>query len=248
MNRAKVTFQRLKSSGTRLILLTLVCALFGACAKKETELVEQRPAYQPIPSTVVATQMKLPQVVAPKLSEVEQAVNRVFKTAAVVHPSHTPNFIVGDFNGDASQDLAVVLKPVELTLLNEEYPAWLLRDPFAESANTSQQLRVSEGDTLLAIIHGYGANDWRDEQATQTYVLKNAVGLNLSTKDGVEFVKANAGHRLPRVRGDVIAENLRGSQGCLYYVSASYHWYDPRTFRGETEVSAFHGRKSQANR
>jgi len=247
MNRPLVTFQGLKSSRTQLILLSLCCALFVACAKKQTELVEPKPAYQPTPSTVT-TQMKIPQVVAPKLNEVEAAVKRVFKTAAVVNPSHTPNFVVGDFNGDSSQDLAVVVKPAELTAMNEEHPAWLLRDPFGENPTTSGPLRISEGETLLAIIHGYGANDWRDEQATQTFVLKNAVGTNLSTKDGVEFVKANSGRRLPHVTGDVIAESIRGSEGCLYYTSASYRWYDPKTFRGETELSAFHGRKTQANR
>jgi len=248
MNRPKATFQGLRASETQLALLILSCALLVGCAKRETELVEQKPVYQPPSPTTATTQMKIPNVVAPKLNEVEEAVKRVFKTAAIVHPSHTPNFIVGDFNGDESQDLVVVLKPVEIRTLNEEYPAWLLRDPFGQTSATSEQLRVSEDETLLAIIHGYGANDWRDQQATQTYLLKNAAGTNLSKKDGVEFVKANSGRRLPRVRGDVIAESLRGSEGCLYYINATYQWYDPKTFRGDTELSAFHGRKTQASR
>ena len=241
-----VTFQRLNTSTQKTqlsLLLFLVCALFFGCAKRGAELVEQKPAFQPTPTTPT-TQMKIPKVVAPpKLNEVEDAVRRVFKNAAVIHKAPMPMFIVGDFNGDESEDLAVVLKPVEITAINEEYPAWLLRDPFAQTPATSTQLRVSEGEPLLAIIHGYGSNEWRDPQATQTYLLKNSVGTNLATKNGVEFVKAYSGRRLPRVHGDVIAESLRGSEGCLYYTSASYRWYDPKTFSGDTELSAFHGRK-----
>ena len=46
-------------------------------------------------------------------------------------------------------------------------------DPMQACAS---RLRIEKDEVLLAVIHGYGANDWRDPQATQTFVLKNVVG------------------------------------------------------------------------
>jgi len=40
----------------------------------------------------------------------------------------------------------------------------------------------------------------------------------------------------------LIGEKLKGSEGYLYYTAANYSWYDPKTFKGETEVPGpFHG-------
>lgn len=219
------------------------CLLASGCAKTETALIEQRPAYQPPPAPQATNQLLVPKVTAPKLIEVEDAVRRVFKDAAVIDQNSNPGFIVGDFNGDESEDLAVVLKPApgQLPAMNEEYPAWLLRDPFGATPTSSGHLRIEDTDTLLAVIHGYGANDWRDNQATQTYLLKNAAGPGLSSKSARDFLKENSGRKLPRINGDVITETVRGARGCLYYGTATYSWYDPKTFKGETQLRAFHG-------
>ena len=50
----------------------------------------------------------------------------------MIDSSQRPAFVAGDFNGDLSEDIAVVLKPTpeKIADLNEEYPAWMLRDPF----------------------------------------------------------------------------------------------------------------------
>jgi hypothetical protein len=165
-----------------------------------------------------------------------------------VDTSANPHFIVGDFNGDASQDLAVVVKPAagKLEAINELYPAWLLRDPFVESQASDPQLRVSENETLLAVIHGYGSNDWRDHQATQTFLLKNSAGRNLETITSTDFAKEYSGRKIPRLRGDVISEMISGIEGCLYFSRATYRWYDPKTFRGETAAPPMvHARSGQ---
>ena len=39
-------------------------------------------------------------------------MKRVFKDSALIDTSRKPAFIAGDFNGDLSQDIAIVLKPV----------------------------------------------------------------------------------------------------------------------------------------
>jgi hypothetical protein len=76
------------------------------------------------------------------------------------------------------------------------------------------------------------------------------VGSGFRVQDGREFVKNNSGGRkLPRPQGDLIGENLKGSEGYLYYNAATYSWYDPKTFKGEPEVAgAFHGRSAAMRR
>jgi len=93
--------------------------------------------------------------------------------------------------------------------------------------------------------HIYGANEWRDPAATQTFVLKNVVGNDLKVHTVEEFVSANTGRKLPRPQGDLIGETVQGSQGYLYYASATYSWYDPKTFTGpEAPPGVFHKRRT----
>ena len=218
---------------TAACLLTVsLFAIFiiGACSSSPKRVVaELPPAYQPSPqSTPVQMNIKS----EPKVAEVQEAVRRVFKDAAVIDTRYNPGFLTGDFNGDASQDLAVILKPARVDEMNEQYPPWLLRDPL--SSQPPRTLKIDKDETVLAVIHGYGANDWRDPEATQTFVLKNVVGSDLRVHTGKEFVSANSGKKLPSPQGDLIAETLRGNPGYLYYASATYSWYDPKTFKGET--------------
>ncbi|MCM3902982.1 MAG: hypothetical protein ND866_14845 [Pyrinomonadaceae bacterium] len=175
-------------------------------------------------------------------------MKRVFKDAAVIDASRDPNFMAGDFNGDFSQDIAVVLTvaPGKQAEMNQEFPAWILRDLLAPGSPEMKRPRVEDSDVLLAVIHGYGANDWRDPQATQTYLLKNAVGSRMEVHGGKEFVAANSEKKkLPRVHGDLIAEVLRGSSGYLYYAGETYAWYDPKTFKGEPPRRFVHSRRAR---
>jgi rhodanese-related sulfurtransferase len=164
----------------------------------------------------------------PKLPEVQDAVKRVFKDAAEVDRSYDPHFLAGDFNGDTSQDIAVIIKPVKLEEMNQELPPWLLRDPLSNKPPTLR-LGIQRDETLLAVIHGYGTNDWRDPEATQTFVLKNVVGKDLRIENPKDFVKAHSGKKLPRPQGDLIAETLKGNNGYLYYAASNYSWYDPKS-------------------
>lgn len=221
-------------------LLFITICLATACSSTKQPDVETLPvAAKPSPDS---TPIKPNIAVAPKLPEVEDAVKRVFKGAAVVHPDFKSRILTGDFNGDTSQDLAVVLKPEKLAEMNEQYPSWLLRD-LRVSRNPTAALKVEKDEPLLAVIHGFGTNDWRDPQATQTFLLKHAVGADMRVQNGPEFLKNFSGRKLPRPQGDLIGENLQGSEGYIYYNAATYSWYDPKTFKGETETpGAFHGR------
>jgi hypothetical protein len=195
-------------------------------------------AYQPTPQSTPPSQLTT--VSAPKQSEVEQAVKRIFKDAAVIDTNYNPSFLSGDFNGDGSQDLAVILKPAKLDLMNQELPPWLVRQPRNNKASRVPA-PIEKDETFLAVIHGFGANHWRDPDATQTFVLKGVVGQNLKVHSSNEFVTANSGRKLPRPAGDLIGETVGGTAGYLYYAQATYSWYDPKSFDDSQRApGAFH--------
>jgi hypothetical protein len=220
--------------------VTFVSLCSWACgANSQSQKIEAPPSRS---QTVAASTPQQIAKLPPQNNEVREAVKRVFKDAAVIDTSSNPNFIAGDFNGDLSQDIAVVLKPSpgKLSRMNEESPPWILRDPFVPPQPGKPRPSVSDDEVLLAIIHGYGPNDWRDPQATQTYLLKNVVGTSMEGRAKKEFVSANQGKPLPRLKGDLIAEVLRGKPGYLYYDESAYSWYDPKTFRPERERRLVH--------
>ena len=210
----------------------------ASCSSSRGPVAEAPPpAYQPSPES---TPIRLTAAAAPKTTEVQEAIKRVFKDAAVINADYNPSYLSGDFNGDGSQDLAVILKPVKLDLMNQELPPWLVREPRARR-DPRVVVRIDKDEPLLAVIHGFGTNDWRDPDATQTFVLKNVVGSDLKVHTVKEFADANSGKKLPRPRGDLIGETVQGTQGYLYYAGATYSWYDPKTFTGaETPPGVFH--------
>ncbi len=221
-----------------IVLLIFIALTLCACSSSNRPAVEAPPvAYQPTPQS---TPIQLTPVAGPKQSEVAEAVKRVFKDAAVVDTNYNPSFLSGDFNGDGSQDLAVILKPAKLDLMNQELPPWLVRQPRTNKVARAH-VPIEKDETLLAVIHGYGANHWRDPDATQTFVLKGVVGQDLKVHSLNEFVTANSGRKLPRPQGDLIGETVGGTPGYIYFAQATYSWYDPKTFdNAETAPGVFH--------
>ena len=231
----------MRQTATALLTVSLpALIMIGACSSSAPKpKAEGAPAvYQSTPDS--AKPLAPSVTIAPKLAEVQSKIKTVFKDAAVLHPGHNPNFFTGDFNGDNSQDLVVILKPVNLDELNRQYAPWMVRDP---RSNLSTRVRppIQKDDTLLAVIHGFGNNDWRDPDATQTFVLKNVVGIDMKIQNAKEFIEANSGRKLPRPQGDLIGETIDGTQGYLYYATSTYSWYDPKTFKeNEQAPGAFH--------
>ena len=192
----------------------------------------------------------MPVLSPPKLEEVRLAVKRVFKDAVVIDDQHTPNFLAGDFNGDQSQDLAVVIKPApgKLSELNQEFPNWLAREPLAAvlartrplahraspapNPAAGQTVRFEQSDVLLAIIHGYGSKGWRDPEATQTHLMRDVVGASMRVLPYKEAAKFYAGKKpFPSIFGDLIEETLVGQSGFLHFAGAAYSWYDPKNYQ-----------------
>ena len=219
-------------------LLTVLALTLSACSSAPKRVAEAPPvAYQASPES---TPVRLTSPAAAKVAEVQQAVKRIFKDGAVLNTDYNPSFVAGDFNGDASQDIAVVLKPVKLDVMNQELPPWLIREPRTNKVDRTPP-KIEHDEVLLAVIHGYGANDWRDPDATQTFVLKNVAGNNLKIQSAKEFVASNSGRKLPRPQGDLMGETIQGTSGYLYYAKSTYSWYDPNTYKGdETPSGVFH--------
>ena len=230
----------MRQKATAILTVSLAALLiFSACTSAPKRKAEAPPpTYQSTPET--ATPLTPSVANAPKLAEVQNKIKTVFKDAAVLNPNHNPNFFSGDFNGDASEDLVLILKPVNLDDMNRQFAPWLVRNP---RSNLSTRVRpeINKDETLLAVIHGYGSNDWRDPDATQTFVLKNVVGADFKVQTGKDFTEANTGRNLPRPEGDLIGETIDGTPGFLYYATSNYSWYDPKTFKGnDTAPGTFH--------
>jgi hypothetical protein len=232
----------MRQTATALLTVSLLAlSTFSACSPAPKPKIEAPPsaAFNSTPESA-APPLTTSVAPAPKLPEVQNAIKRVFKDAAVLHPNHNPNFFSGDFNGDASQDLVVILKPVKLDEMNRQFAPWMVRDP-RSSLSTRARPPVKQDEALVAVIHGFGNNDWRDPEATQTFVLKNVVGNDMQVKTAKEFLEANTGRKLPRPQGDLIGETIDGTQGYLYYATSNYSWYDPKTFKGnDSTPGPFH--------
>jgi hypothetical protein len=238
------------SGSLEIGIAVLISALFllSSCSKTEKPRAEAPPApakaeAPPLPATAQTAQpQQISKLPPAQTNEVQEAVKRVFKEAVLIDTTYNPAFIVGDFNGDLSQDIAVMLKPAsdKLSALNEEFPNWMLRDLGGPDPPASPRLRVAANDKLLAIIHGYDAKGWRDDQATQTYLLKNAAGPGMETYSAKEFVAAYQGKKLPQLRGDVVGQEIGGKLKCIYFAGATYSRYDPKTFKDEPERRMVH--------
>lgn len=230
-----------------LLALFAACIFLFGCGTEKKPLAEPLASPTAPPDDQPQQMAKLPR---PELDAVQVAVKRVFKDSALVDTSRKPAFIAGDFNGDLSQDIAVVLKPApeKLSDMNNEFPTWILRDPSAGNRSQIPRLRIAASDVLLAVIHGYGPNGWRDLQATQTFLLKNVVGSGMEARQPKDVAAANQGKKRPQLNGDVIGEVLGGTSGYLYYSGASYSWYDPKTFTGDPEPGMFHMRPKKGTK
>jgi len=230
-----------RSFGISLAVLGAGLFFLSACSTERKPAAEAPPQIAATP--VNQTQQVQNNLPPPDLKTVQEAVKRVFRDAAVIDTTQQPSFITGDFNGDSSQDIAVVLKPApdKLSAMNEDFRAWLLRDPLGATESKTPRLRIAADDLMLAVIHGFGANGWRDPQATQTFLLKHVVGSGMAFHPLREFSAANSGKKLPQLRGDLIGETLVGKPGYLYFNGADYAWYDPKTFAGEPEPRRGHG-------
>ncbi len=255
MKTAATNYSQAQARALILLIAALSIGL-SACSRQPLPEDKRNPpvaAQTPAAETSAATRIETPvktekretdETPAPDLTpgrpaEISLAVARIYEKAVTIDEQSARQAVVGDFNGDGSADIAVVVRPsaAQLGEVNSEVANWIIEDPHGvvipDPTKTVQQLPVAQqrakidaGDTLLAIIHGYKETGWRNPEAKQSYLLKNAVGSGMKLQP---LRKANSaapkGKRFPHLFGDVISETLDAQTGMLYWTGAKYGWY-----------------------
>ena len=239
----------IKPASARAITLSIcffiaaTLAVLCGCAKPGQQPAEGTPQPKPAQPPVATKQpepkpepQKAHGMGPPTLGEVRSAVTRVYGGTVTLDPNR---FLVGDLDGDGSQDLVAVVRPVAAMLpdINNELARWKIEDPrkvFVPTLAASLKRKPSapapvladRGDLLMVVIHGHGANGWRDPEAMNTYLLKNAVGSGISLQTIKEArTAAKSKNRPINLRGDVIKQTLGGETGYLFWTGADYAWH-----------------------
>jgi hypothetical protein len=212
------------------VVLIPSCKGHKSNVEKAVEIKTQTPlGVQPVIQPVYA---KLP---PPTQDQIKQALDRVFQGAVMADGKETPRYIVGDFNGDSSEDLAIWVRPVaeRLADINDEFANWTRIDPHKTRVR-DEKIRVvrmpaispkpetiQASELLLAVIHGVYDKGWRDPRARQAYLLHDVDGRTLSIRHV---------DRLPATMhsADVIFPE---PNGFLYWVGGAYAWKESSVAR-----------------
>ena len=228
------------------VLLMLAASVLTSCDKPsdQTKTSELEPRVEsnatPTPQTpqflqpIASPSPSAPPAPPPRLDEVRSAMARVFAKVAEPETTSAPAYVVGDFNGDGSQDLAVITRASAASLgeINNELANWVLEDPRSvpmpgapAKPALAKPVRAEKGDTLLAIIHGVGAKGWRNPEAKQTFLLKNGAGSDMTVRALKDVPVGRGKTKLPPLRGDTISETVDGKAGILFWTGAKYAWH-----------------------
>jgi hypothetical protein len=224
-----------------LVCFVLAAALLAAlqgCTSNQAQSVEKPIAVstpQPAPAGSPVAPPKLP---PPTKAQVDEAFRRVFGDdliAQIENDGGETKFIVGDFNGDQSEDVAVIARPAvgKLDEINNELSNWILQDadkafiaPLGKAVVVPpKQARphVERGEQLLAIIHGVGPEGWRNPQARQAYIVKHAAATFDGTAPSISQKAIRAMH-LP-IETDIIKEVRNNKKGFVFWTGGVYAWH-----------------------
>jgi hypothetical protein len=220
----------------RLALAAAALIALQACNNSSSGAV---PVEKPIAMATPQPSATASPAVAPKLppptqAEVEAAFHRVFGDDLIT-TANSQSFIVGDFNGDQSEDLAVIARPAagKLDDVNNELANWTIQDAdkafIAPPGKTvvvppkQERPRVERGEQVLAIIHGFGAGGWRSADARQAYIVKHAAANFQGTAPSISQ-RAIRAMKLP-VETEIIKEIRNNKKGFLFWTGGAYAWH-----------------------
>jgi hypothetical protein len=222
----------------RLVLAASVLAALPGCTSNHAQNVEKPIAVATPEPTPAGSPVAPPKLPPPTKAQVKEAVSRVFGEALIAQVENaggTATFIVGDFNGDQSEDLAVIARPApgKLDEVNNELSNWILQDadkafipvPTKSVVVPPHQARphVERGEQLLAIIHGVGPEGWRNPEARQAYIVKHAAATFEGTAPSISQKAIRVMH-LP-VETEIIKEVRNGKKGFLFWTGGVYAWH-----------------------
>jgi hypothetical protein len=216
-----------------VVLMLQACS--GKSASNSGGLVEKPLATPVAQASPAASATPVPKLPPPTQAEVESAFQRAFGDCLEISASVRPFFIVGDFNGDDSEDLAVIAHPAsgKLQELNSEFSNWIIQD--ADKAlipvptkkvvvlHKEERPTVANDEEVLAIIHGFGATGWRNPDARQAYIVKHGAAAFAGTARSVSQ-KAIRSMHLPS-ETDIIKELRNNRKGFLFWTGGVYAWH-----------------------
>ena len=191
----------------------------------------QREAEPHIPQRGATVESPLEmKLAAASRSEVESTLRRIYKGALLMDQQQKPAYLTGDFNGDGSQDLVVIIRPnvQQLATLNSPLANWIVQDlaRARHAANIHKRPpEICPRDRLLAVVHGYGEEGWRNPEARQTYLVRNALGEDMRARHWEELLPSSQEMKSAPMTGDIIAETIDKQSGFLYWDGAKYAWH-----------------------
>lgn len=235
-------------------VIAIACSLVSACSTSgprasaessaAADSLNNRPGATP---PAASPQNNLPQPSSARaaqptatLAEAQAVLSRIYHSNLAVDTNRPDaSFLVGDFNNDGSEDIAITTKPVKGTLpaLNSAYAPWTVEDLSKIALPTERNgvrvlppkpgpVKIEENDELLVIVHGYQQSGWRNPQAQQTYLLRHAVGDGLQAQPIKNLLsEATRADFHRHIGGDVIQSKLAGQEGFVYWSGAKYVWY-----------------------
>ena len=206
--------------------LVMVATVSWLAAPARRPLREAEP--QPVAAPVEIDPRPAPRLPPPSVGEIREALKRAFDAAVVPASAPPLGQHVGDFNGDGSEDLAVVVRPDRnhLAELSDELANWVLEDvqaaePLGPRAAAVSPPRIHRHDLLLAVIHGCGTRGWRTPEARQCYLLANAAPDRWTTRRFDERLHSTGAGRFD---GDVLVAVNPSRPGFLQWTGARYAW------------------------
>jgi hypothetical protein len=217
----------------RSLMVVLWPSLAIAAAVSWLAAPPRRPATEAEPQLVAEPLEEdprpAPRLPPPGAVEVREALKRAFDDAVLPASAPPLGRHVGDFNGDGSEDLAVVVRPDagHLAELSHDLANWTLQDVRAADDGCGPRAgplvppRVDRQDLLLAVIHGRGTQGWRSPEARQCYLLANAEPDRLRPRRFDARRHSSGGNRF---EGDVLVALTAPSSGFLRWTGARYSW------------------------
>jgi hypothetical protein len=228
MSRAKSLFL------VRLALASAIVIVLQGCSSSNPGLRVEKPVPAASP-TPAAQATPLPKLPPPSKAEVEAAFHRVFGGDLIVPPAVPQAFLVGDFNGDQSEDIAIVARPApgKLDDINSDLANWIILDadkafipPVGKTVVVPPKqapAKVAKGEEVLAIIHGFGPKGWRSPDARQAYLIKHAAATFQGTAPSasqkyIRELKLN-------IDAEIIKEVRDNKKGYIFWTGSVYAWH-----------------------
>jgi hypothetical protein len=162
-------------------------------------------------------------------------MHRIFGDDLIMEQGTGQPFIVGDFNGDGFEDVAVIAHAAagKLGDINSELANWIIQDAdkffvppsgkrVVKTPNPGPA-KLTEGEQILAFIHGHGPKGWRGPDAQQAYMVKHAAMTFQGTAPSISQ-KAIRLMRLP-VETEIIQGQRQNKKGFLFWTGSAYAWH-----------------------